>query len=236
MAKIKAKVIGYDTPDSGPMVKLQIKEPLKGQKYVVDAKGQPAKVDVWNEAAIDGFLEHHDFANLFSDANNVEAAEFGSLLVSHVDYIEFHTERKTVEKDGTTYHNYAVMKVDAIVLKQEPSQEKVVSISQDKDNTYNLRASIGQAINLAFQRADWLVSQPEAKDFPEVSFMDWLDKAYDELMPWIFKKQGLELPESEEETKEEVKEEVKEEKTEPMPWDETDDNKSSDMVTQDDLW
>ena len=37
MAKIKAKVIGYDTPDSGPMVKLQIKEPLKGQKYVVDA-------------------------------------------------------------------------------------------------------------------------------------------------------------------------------------------------------
>ena len=55
-------------------------------------------------------------------------------------------------------------------------------------------------------------------------------------MPWIFKKQGLELPESEEETKEEVKEEVKEEKTEPMPWDKTDDNKSSDVATQDDLW
>ena len=29
MAKIKAKIIGYDVPERGPMVKLQIKEPLK---------------------------------------------------------------------------------------------------------------------------------------------------------------------------------------------------------------
>ena len=235
MAKIKAKDVGYDVPERGPMVKLQIKEPLKGEKYVVDAKGQPAKVDVWNEAAMDGFFEHKDFADLVSEPIH-NAEQFGSLLVTHVDYIEFHTDRKTVEKDNQVYHNYAVMKVDAIVLKQAPSQEKVVSISEDKDNARQITICKGQAINLSFEYAMEEKKKGRIKPTEGLTFQVLLDKAYDLLFPWILEKQGLELPESEEEPKEEVKEEVKEEKTEPMPWDETDDNKSSDVATQDDLW
>ena len=241
MAKIKAKVIGYDVPERGPMLKLQIKEPLKGQKFVVDAKGQPAKVDVWNEAAMDYFFEHTQFSDLIAQdgvtaAPSYDAEQFGSLLVTHVDYIEFHAERKTVEKDNQVYHNYAVMKVDAIVLKQAPSQEKVVSISEDKDTARQIIICKGQAINLAFEHAMEEKRKGRIKPTEGLTFQVLLDKAYDELMPWILEKQGLELPKSEEEPKEEVKEEVKEEKTEPMPWDETDDNKSSDVATQDDLW
>ena len=199
MAKIKAKITGYDTPPKGPKIKLQIDEIESGQKFVVDSRGAAAKVDVWNESSMDQFFEHKEFSELIAQAGNTAATaydteQFGSLLVSHVDYIEFHTERKTVEKDENVFHNYALIKVDSIVLKGTPSQEKVVSISKEKDNTYNLKASIGQAINLAFQRAEWLVSQPEARDFPEVTFKDYLDKAYNQLMPWIFEKQGLELP------------------------------------------
>ena len=223
MAKIKAKITGYDTPPKGPKIKLQIDEIESGQKFVVDSRGASAKVDVWNESSMDQFFEHKEFSDLIAQAGNTAATaydteQFGALLVSHVDYIEFHTERKTVEKDENVFHNYALIKVDSIVLKGTPSQEKVVSISKEKDNTYNLKASIGQAINLAFQRAEWLVSQPEARDFPEVTFKDYLDKAYNQLMPWIFEKQGLELPNP-----------PKEEEKTIMPNEE-------DVVTQDNLW
>jgi len=223
MAKIKAKITGYDTPPKGPKIKLQIDEIESGQKFVVDSRGAAAKVDVWNESSMDQFFEHKEFSELIAQAGNTAATaydteQFGSLLVSHVDYIEFHTERKTVEKDENVFHNYALIKVDSIVLKGTPSQEKVVSISKEKDNTYNLKASIGQAINLAFQRAEWLVSQPEARDFPEVTFKDYLDKAYNQLMPWIFEKQGLELPNPPNEEEETI-----------MPNEE-------DVVTQDNLW
>ena len=223
MAKIKAKITGYDTPPKGPKIKLQIDEIESGQKFVVDSRGAAAKVDVWNESSMDQFFEHKEFSELIAQAGNTAATaydteQFGALLVSHVDYIEFHTERKTVEKDENVFHNYALIKVDSIVLKGTPSQEKVVSISKEKDNTYNLKASIGQAINLAFQRAEWLVSQPEARDLPEVTFKDYLDKAYNDLMPWIFEKQGLELPKP-----------PKEEEKTIMPNEE-------DVVTQDNLW
>ena len=229
MAIIKAKVIGYDVPERGPMLKLQIKEPANSQPFVVDSKGQPAKVDVWNEAAMDKFLNHNDFAAVVSDTSNAE--QFGSLLVTHVDYIEFHTDRKTVEKDENVYHNYAVQEVSKIVMKGEPSQEKVVSVSKERDNTYNNRASIGQAINLAFQRAQVQESVDISnKSQDDIPFTDYLEKAYNEIMPWIFEKQGLELPESPE------SEEKAEEKSDPMPWDKTDEEDSYGLVSQEDIW
>lgn len=224
MAKIKAKITGYDTPPKGPKIKLQIDEIESGQKFVVDSRGAAAKVDVWNESSMDQFFEHKEFSELIAQAGNTAATaydteQFGSLLVSHVDYIEFHTERKTVEKDENVFHNYALIKVDSIVLKGTPSQEKVVSISKEKDNTYNLKASIGQAINLAYNRAQLqesvAISSNSKHDTP---FTDYLDKAYNELMPWIFEKQGLELPKP-----------PKEEEKTIIPNEE-------DVVTQDNLW
>ena len=116
-------------------------------------------------------------------------------------------------------------------MKGEPSQEKVVSVSKERDNTYNNRASIGQAINLAFQRAQVQESVDISnKSQDDIPFTDYLEKAYNEIMPWIFEKQGLELPESPE------TEEQTEEQAAPLPWDETADDDSSGLVSQEDIW